>query len=58
MKIDNICDLKIVQLTPLRVLHRRTLMIRNKRIYEMRCVLINKYIMMVYINSSSGTYIK
>lgn len=57
-KINLIRDLEIDQMTPLRVLHRRTLMTRDKIIY--RCFLdkINRYSAVCYILSSAGTYIK
>ena len=40
-KINNVKNLDIVQKTPLRVLHRRTLMNRNKHIFTLHAKKIN-----------------
>ena len=58
-KINKIKDLKITQITPLRVLHKRVLKTREKIIYELNIKEIyNKHFMTVEIKSSAGTYIK
>ena len=58
-KINKIKDLKINQITPLRVLHKRVLKTREKIIYELNIKEIyNKHFMTVEIKSSAGTYIK
>ena len=56
--IEALRDVEIDQMTPLRVLHRRTLMSRDKLIY--RCVLkrLNDYTAVCFMLSSAGTYIK
>ncbi len=56
--IEALKDVEVDQMTPLRVLHRRTLMSRDKVIF--RCVLkpINDYTAICFILSSAGTYIK
>ena len=40
-KLDELKDLKLQQITPLRVLHRRTLMFRDKMIHRMRMHLVS-----------------
>ncbi len=56
--IEALRDVEVDQMTPLRVLHRRTLMSRDKVIF--RCLLkpINDYTAICFILSSAGTYIK
>jgi tRNA pseudouridine synthase 10 len=57
-KVDELRDIEVDQMTPLRVLHRRTLMSRDKVIF--RCVLkpINEFTAVCFMLSSAGTYIK
>lgn len=57
-KLSSIRDLPVQQKTPLRVLHRRTLMVREKVIHRVRAVKINEHFMIVAVLSSAGTYIK
>ena len=56
--INNINNLKIIQKTPLRVLHRRTLTDREKIIHKMECKKINDHFLILDILASAGTYIK
>jgi tRNA pseudouridine synthase 10 len=56
--LNKILDLKVQQKTPLRVLHRRTQMVRTKIIHKIRPVWINEHFLKVYLLSSAGTYIK
>eukprot|EP01017_Pseudomicrothorax_dubius_P020612 TRINITY_DN2241_c0_g6_i2.p1 TRINITY_DN2241_c0_g6~~TRINITY_DN2241_c0_g6_i2.p1 ORF type:complete len:236 (-),score=50.19 TRINITY_DN2241_c0_g6_i2:102-809(-) len=56
--LHKVRDLKIAQKTPLRVLHRRTLMIREKIIHRLRAVQLNEQFLIVAVLSSAGTYIK
>jgi len=51
-------ELKLNQRTPLRVLHRRTLMIRWKMIHKLKATLINEHFMTLYVLAAAGTYIK
>ena len=51
-------DLTIYQNTPIRVLHRRTLMVREKMIYSMTPHYINPHHFLCTIEASAGTYIK
>jgi len=56
--LNNVVDLKVQQKTPLRVLHRRTLMVREKMIHRIKARQINDYSMVVNVLASAGTYIK
>ena len=52
-------DLLVNQITPLRVLHKRVLKVREKYIYEIKIKKkINPHFMIIEIKSSAGTYIK
>ena len=57
-KLNNIKNLEVIQKTPLRVLHRRSLMDRKKIIYELKAEKVNKHFMILDVISSAGTYIK
>ncbi|ETO76107.1 tRNA pseudouridine(54/55) synthase, variant 1 [Phytophthora nicotianae P1976] len=57
-KIDAIQDLTIQQQTPIRVLHRRTLMTRPKIIHAAKCEVLNKHYMLLRLTTSAGTYVK
>ena len=57
-KLNNIKNLEVIQKTPLRVLHRRSLMDRKKLIYELKAEKINEHFMILDVISSAGTYIK
>ena len=57
-KLNNIKNMEVNQKTPLRVLHRRSLMDRKKIIYELKAEKINKHFMILDVISSAGTYIK
>jgi tRNA pseudouridine synthase 10 len=56
--LNAIKDLEIVQKTPVRVAHRRTLMDRKKMIISLKAQLINEHFMILDVVSSAGTYIK
>ncbi|RLN58631.1 hypothetical protein BBJ28_00010409 [Nothophytophthora sp. Chile5] len=51
-------DLTVQQETPIRVLHRRTLMTRPKIIHEAKCEVLNKHYMLLRLTTSAGTYVK
>ncbi|CAD8076955.1 unnamed protein product [Paramecium primaurelia] len=55
---NQIKDLIIKQKTPIRVLHRRTQMVRDKIIHSLLIKQINEKWLLVYLLSSAGTYIK
>ena len=58
-KIEKVEDLLVNQITPLRVLHKRVLKVREKYIYEIKIKeKINPHFMIIEIKSSAGTYIK
>ena len=57
-KLNSIKNLEVIQKTPLRVLHRRSLMDRKKIIYELKAEKVNKHFMILDVISSAGTYIK
>ena len=56
--LNAIRKLKVNQKTPVRVLHRRSQMVREKFIYGLRANLINEHYMELYVIASAGTYIK
>ncbi len=51
-------DVELEQLTPLRVLHRRSLMTRRKVIHRLKGSSINAHYHVVFVLASAGTYIK
>mmetsp|Transcript_5689 Transcript_5689/g.6728 ORF Transcript_5689/g.6728 Transcript_5689/m.6728 type:complete len:487 (+) Transcript_5689:194-1654(+) len=51
-------DLVIKQATPLRVLHRRTLLNRDKIIHSAKTEIINDHFFILRLCASAGTYIK
>ena len=58
-KINKVENLKINQITPLRVLHKRVLKTREKIIYNLNIKeIINPHFMILEVKSSAGTYIK
>lgn len=57
-KLNAIKDLTIQQQTPVRVLHRRTLMTRPKIIHDASCEVLNKHYMLLRLTTSAGTYVK
>ena len=57
-KINNISEVKVLQMTPNRVMHRRSLKTREKVILKMRAKMINSHYMELRLVSSGGTYIK
>eukprot|EP00945_MAST-04E_sp_MAST-4E-sp1_P003800 g3800.t1 len=57
-KLDSKTDMQILQNTPLRVLHRRTVMERPKIIHEMKTKWLNQRSFMLTLVTSSGTYVK
>ncbi len=57
--IKKIKDLKIKQITPLRVLHKRVLKEREKIIHQLNIKkIINPHFLIIEIKASAGTYIK
>ena len=57
-KINEVKNMKIIQKTPFRVLHRRTLMDRDKIIFKLEAKKINEHFLILDVLASAGTYIK
>ena len=51
-------SLKIIQKTPLRVLHRRSLLDRPRYIYNIETILLNDHYFIMNLRTSAGTYVK
>ncbi|KAK5576594.1 hypothetical protein RB653_007738 [Dictyostelium firmibasis] len=57
--LNNLKDIELKQNTPIRVLHRRSLMIRNKKISKLQATFISPHFFMLdIIDAQAGTYIK
>lgn len=56
--LEAITDLEIKQKTPVRVLHRRSLLTRDKMIYNMKTTYVNPHHFILELEASGGTYIK
>lgn len=57
-RVDQIKDLEIEQKTPMRVLHRRSLLSRKKYIYRMDTEWLNPRFFLLKLETSAGTYVK
>ena len=57
-KLNSLKNIELCQKTPIRVLHRRSLMDRKKIIYEMKAERISDHFMILDVVASAGTYIK
>jgi tRNA pseudouridine synthase 10 len=49
---------RVQQVTPLRVLHRRTLMTRTKWVYAFRTEWLNPWYFLLHLTTSAGAYVK
>ena len=58
MDEENRPSLKIIQKTPLRVLHRRSLLDRIRYIYNIETILLNDHYFIMNLRTSAGTYVK
>jgi len=56
--LNKVKDLEINQQTPVRVLHRRSQLIREKKVYRLHAELVSANLMVLRVLASSGTYIK
>lgn len=56
--LNDMCNLKIAQKTPVRVLHRRSLAVRERSIYSMKTTLIDPSHFKLDLVTEAGTYIK
>jgi tRNA pseudouridine synthase 10 len=57
-KLSLIRDLSVAQKTPIRVLHRRSQLIRDKTVHRLRAKWINRHYFELHVVASAGTYIK
>eukprot|EP01006_Ploeotia_vitrea_P047783 TRINITY_DN67162_c6_g1_i1.p1 TRINITY_DN67162_c6_g1~~TRINITY_DN67162_c6_g1_i1.p1 ORF type:complete len:607 (+),score=47.23 TRINITY_DN67162_c6_g1_i1:33-1853(+) len=57
-KVNELKDLHVAQKTPIRVIHRRTIMVRDKLVSSITCTPINDHWMVVDLRASAGAYIK
>jgi len=57
-RIDAQKEFVVKQHTPIRVAHRRSMMIRDKKIHKLKCTWINSRWFELRIIASAGTYIK
>ncbi|XP_041352916.1 LOW QUALITY PROTEIN: tRNA pseudouridine synthase Pus10-like [Gigantopelta aegis] len=57
-KLHDIKNLTLQQKTPIRVLHRRPLAVRERVIHEMRTEKVDDHRFKLYLSTQAGTYIK
>lgn len=57
-KLNQIQDLKIFQKTPVRVMHRRSIEIREKMLYSFKAEFVNEHFLVLDLITQAGTYIK
>lgn len=57
-RLNQLKNIDIKQTTPVRVLHRRSLMVRDKLIYKVHAEYINQHYFVLHVLASAGTYIK
>lgn len=57
-KLDNVKDLMLLQKTPLRVLHRRTLATRERLLHSIQAKMISSNILRMKVETQAGTYVK
>lgn len=51
-------DIRVAQKTPVRVLHRRSLMTREKIVYKLHAEFINPHYFVLHLVTSAGAYVK
>lgn len=56
--LEAVHDLPVAQLTPLRVLHRRTLATRHKVVHSLAVEQLSPHFVVLSLKTSAGTYIK
>jgi tRNA pseudouridine synthase 10 len=56
--LNSLAHITIKQKTPVRVMHRRALMVRDKLIYKLKAEYINQHYFVLHMLASAGTYIK
>mmetsp|Transcript_9875 Transcript_9875/g.19390 ORF Transcript_9875/g.19390 Transcript_9875/m.19390 type:complete len:482 (+) Transcript_9875:75-1520(+) len=58
MVLNSVKDMTVVQRTPIRVLHRRSALDRDKMVHSCECEYINSHFFILRLVASAGTYIK
>ncbi|CUF97571.1 Hypothetical protein, putative [Bodo saltans] len=58
LRVNALKDVSVSQRTPLRVLHRRSLLDRPKIIHGITCQRVNDHWLMVDLETQAGTYVK
>lgn len=56
--LNEIKSLEIAQKTPIRVLHRRSLAVRKRMIYQLKAEFVNSHHFTLCLSTQAGTYIK
>ena len=56
--LNETSDLVVQQLTPMRVLHRRTLMVRERTIHRLAAVQLSSRFLQLDLTTQAGTYVK
>jgi tRNA pseudouridine synthase 10 len=57
-RLDAVRDVRVSQLTPLRVLHRRSALARDKVVHAMSTRWLNPHMFLLTLTTSAGTYVK
>jgi tRNA pseudouridine synthase 10 len=57
-KLSEIRDLEVDQKTPIRVLHRRSQLVRPKMVYRVKATYVNPHFFELHLLAQAGTYIK
>ncbi|GAB68668.1 hypothetical protein PCYB_135420 [Plasmodium cynomolgi strain B] len=55
---NDMCVISVIQKTPIRVLHRRSLLKRERKIFEFNLVFVHEHFSLLYLLAQSGMYIK
>jgi len=56
--LNAVSDLEIAQKTPIRVLHRRSQLVRDKKVYRLFAEPVSAHYINLHVLASAGTYIK
>jgi len=57
-RLNAMTDLNVCQKTPIRVLHRRSLLIRERKVLAMDCELLSEHLFRLNLITTAGTYVK
>jgi len=58
MKLGSSLPIKLQQRTPVRVLHRRPNIIRDRYILSLKCTRLDDHNFQLHLSTSAGTYVK